>query len=360
MSTMEHGNGNEFSNDEHFFKIITFNLLTPDYATPSFYPFSQRKYLNFGFRSEKVKSLITSWIKSNFIICLQEVNITWKQFLDPLFNENNYCFYSSLYFDGKMGVGIAFPKNHYDCILYDYYMCSEHIVEVKNKIIETDDDMLTLEESGLRKNILAELDVAGKYENMMCSALLRIKHFGKLSNKRILVSTYHMPCKYNMNYLLIANINSFKVRLMNLLKNCPDDLNGKTAVVFTGDLNITSSHILYNYLVELPYTSYQIDNDAKFINILASIYKKNGYDIFDGCKLHSAYRSLYSKEPKYTNVHHTNESRFMECLDYVLINENIIPRSGLVGLKVDDPYNTSYPNGLCPSDHLPLSITFII
>lgn len=336
----------------HNFRIITFNMLSQDYATNQYFPNVKKHHIEFKSRSEKVKKLLLSWMKVNFIICLQEVSTQWYNALIGLFDEHNYGCEIITYSGDKMGVCIVYPKNHYDILMKNVFVVDEYITKVyeflamnmigNNSILD-----------GNTQTILTEIEEASVVKTPLLSILLDCKSYGKSVNKNLLVSTYHMPCKYTKKYFIAANIHAIKNQLENLKHEWSNMFQGiPISTVLSGDFNIIPESAEYKLLA---------DNEQNdFYALLSKCYDLIGYNLTSGIKTNSVHKMLHGSEPKYTNVSHKNGVPFVDCLDYILIDDSIGIRSCTVGLTIDEPEKTSYPNGLCPSDHVPLSASLFI
>lgn len=390
----------------HDIRVITFNLLSPEVLSEesiaNFYPNIRKNYLDFAKRVEKTKKLMQSWMKVNFIICVQEMSTQWRDELSAFFKENNYGFCAEVYSGGKMGVGIGFPLQHYDLLDVDSFACGNFIKPIykgikqiftasttsaavtqireqrsdeSKEIKSTNTQGESFDSAESKKTdppeptkiqtMLTELEYASDSKNVLVSVLLRAKHFGKPVGKNVVISTFHMPCRYKYKYFLCSHIHALKVHLSELTERWNSIYNNTISTVFCGDFNITPKNPEYKYLVGLDYTQYELREDATsetahFIVDLSEAYQQVGQDLFDGMQLRSTHKTLHTKEPDYTNVTVQKDRTFVECLDYILINNQVDIRSCTVGLSVQDPVSSPCPNGLCPSDHLPLSASLRI
>lgn len=323
----------------HDIRVITFNILSQDCVTNEYFPFVQKHYLDFEFRLVRLKQLLSSWIKVNFIICLQELSEQWKNELVDFFATNRYSFEWTIYPENKMGVGIAYPSNHYQILQKDEFTCGDYVGRHFSQLFN-------IEPAEDRKQIIEELKNASKSKNVMLSLLLNCKYKGTDTGVNLIISTYHMPCKFLQKYFLISHIHAIKNRLSELKTQ-----NKADSVVLTGDFNINPSKLEYLYLTNSFEGEYLLNN-------VKDVYSSVGLDLFSGVCMRSAYLSINLAEPKYTNVSMQKDSTFIDCLDYILVNDSVGVRSCTVGLTTEN--YIPYPNGLCPSDHLPLSASLFI
>jgi mRNA deadenylase 3'-5' endonuclease subunit Ccr4 len=377
-------------------RVITFNLLSSDYATPEFFPYVEKHYLDFAPRVEKVKKLLKSWMKVNFIICLQEVNTLWENTLEDFFSENNYILHSETYANNKLGVGIAYPFNHYTLLDIDNFVCGSYIKTKYDAM-----GQLQREDIDNYENIMVELSNASESKNVLISALFGVKKYGQLINKNVIVSVYHMPCKFQYNFFMASHIHAIKSQLNTLYfkwnpiaskvmgrvyekhesiqssdrimssacyreqtnsqNHSIIDKKLNCSIILVGDFNIMPSNVMYKFLTGESYSDDELQNDAKCIKELYQVYSHIGCDLFvEGINLRSAHKLFHGTEPSYTNVCLQHKKTFVDCIDYILISDNTNVLSCTLGLTVSNPTTTPYPNGLCPSDHIPVSASLFI
>jgi endonuclease/exonuclease/phosphatase family metal-dependent hydrolase len=219
--------------------------------------------------------------------------------------------------------------------------------------------------------MMTEMEYASDSKNALLSVLLCAKRHGNQVGKNFIISTYHMPCRYKYKIFLCSHIHALKVHLDELTTLWNTYYHNVVSTVFCGDFNITPKSPEYKYLVGIEYSKQEYpenglcnsDNEhvtPYFINDLADAYQQVGQNLFAGMQFKSTHKTLHAKEPDYTNVSVKKDGTFVECLDYILINNHVDIRSCTVGLNVKDPIASSYPNGLCPSDHLPVSASLRI
>ena len=340
----------------HDIRIITFNLLSPDVMTDksmiTYFPKIKEKYMEFEFRLERTKKLLLSWFRVNFIICLQEMSKQWRDRLKDFFEVNNYKIVSEGYSGDRFGVGIAYPIKHFDLIDINVDTCAKMIRPIHDGIKQYQAEQAQAQEKQYA-DLLLELDHASKTENVFLTVLLRAKYYGKDTDKNILISTYHMPCRWTYINFTCAHIYALRNYMAELAKKWNEMYGKINAVIFAGDLNIKANCFEYNFLLQISQNDYMIKP-------MIDICKKIGIDLYDRIKFRSAYRVCNGDEPQYTNVMIQKDNTFIECIDYILISDNVDVRSSTTGLNVPDPKITPSPNGLCPSDHLPLSASLFI
>lgn len=337
----------------HDIRIITFNLLSPDVMTDksmmTYFPKIKEKYMDFEYRLDRTKKLLSSWFRVNFIICLQEMSKQWRDRLEGFFEENDYKIISEGYSGDRFGVGIAYPIKHFDLLAVDLDNCGSIIKPIYNTIVDNKDE----ENEKQYSDLVTELEHASRTDNVLLAILLRAKYYGKETDKNILITTYHMPCRWTYINFTCIHIYALKKYMTELAKKWTEMYKNVTAIIFAGDLNIKAECFEYNFLLDNPQNDYMI-------KYMKEQCKKLGIDLYDVIKLRSAHMVCNGEEPIYTNVMIQKGNKFIECIDYILINDIIDVRSSTTGLSVPDPTKAPSPNGLCPSDHLPLSASLII
>jgi hypothetical protein len=319
-------------------RIITFNLLSQDCVNNEWFPKIHNKYLKFENRKNRTITLLKSWISRKYIICFQEVNNQWNEELRHFFICNDYDYISKLYKNEKMGIAIAYPYTKYYCITYNHIICSDNIRDKYNR----------LKENNIEKNLLNELEEASKSENVSLHILLRDKTCNKYN---FLVSTYHMPCKYKYKYFMLSHILSLKNSIYKL--NNKWKKYGLIKNILCGDFNITYRKTEYLCLLG------NNNLEDKYLNELKIAYDSIDKQPKKQIRFKSSYYDIHKREPLYTNVS-LKDDIFMETLDYIFIENDFEVISSIVGLTIDNPEQYGYPNWLCPSDHLPLSVSLKI
>lgn len=348
-------------------RFITFNCLTPQYARSDWFPGSDNKYLSEGYRKEKLKQLLRSFFKVNFVIALQEFCEAWNVEIQQLCQENNYTLVYKSYKDGVMGVGILYPHNHYNLLATDFH-CPPNDVAHKIKRIESNNS-----QSDSMKRLINEYKLAEnkKVDNLIVSVLLRCLVKGNDTGKEVIVSTYHMPCRFSYIRYMVCQTQEVLISMKKLLSMWETDevvdrknyeMPTSISTVLMGDFNIHPKTMSYKVLTN----SLDNDNIPEEVQDVMNSYEYLNIKLNDIYNLRSAHFALKETEPEFTNVKLKNpdeekSSDFIECLDYIMISEKVEVKSVQVGLtpKLGEPVR-AYPNAICPSDHLPLSASLIL
>lgn len=77
--------------------VVQYNILCQKLVTPEFYPRHKVENLNDTTRFERLKIKLDEFIKTDSIICLQEVSQSWSGRLHDYFAKHEYSFVYSLY-----------------------------------------------------------------------------------------------------------------------------------------------------------------------------------------------------------------------------------------------------------------------
>jgi mRNA deadenylase 3'-5' endonuclease subunit Ccr4 len=316
--------------------VITYNLLSPWYVKPTYFPGIEKQYLDDESRLKRTFRLLEKWVNAKAVICLQELCDQWARHLERFFEENNYVFCKCTYAKGKSGVSVSFPKELF-----------EHVVTYTDSCFD-EKQFDALKKFTKNPQILEELANATVPENKYVGSIVNVKSTGK----KLLLATYHMPCKPQQKYFLASHVLGLKESLFNISKMHHCD-----HVVLSGDFNITSNSQIYKFLVGIGH------EDLDFIKELKELYEKNGQSIdpINGIEFQSSHLKINGSEPVYTNVSAMNDGGlFVECLDYCFTTKSIILTECAVDLMVENPSASSYPNESCPSDHQPLITKMLI
>jgi mRNA deadenylase 3'-5' endonuclease subunit Ccr4 len=303
-------------------------------------------------RRKRTAKLITQWMKEGKIIALQELCDWWEPFFNVHFNNNNYHLISKQYSHGKLGIGIAYPRDIYELLIINVFTPGDSYNRMlidglpMNKIIKTSrtDNFTTA---------ITHLYEGSRLDNKCISIKLRIRDN---PTKEFWVSTYHMPCKYDKLVIMHSHIVSIMCHLNHLCEKLP--------IIFMGDLNIvpksTSYDLLLNHIV-----SEDILKLFKYSGNRMHPFKSadETFNIADKLiKFASAWKDVNGIEPNYTNVCITKEKKFIDTLDYVLYR-GLIPIQCKFDNRITDYPEACnqipHPTSRCASDHLPIIGKFV-
>jgi len=320
--------------------VYTYNLLSTRLSDASFHNRCFPKYLDTEYRWELIHERLSSQMKKNSVICLQELSEEWIMKLMGLFLQNEYVF---IYDSAWLGVGIAYPSSLYSFKGMSMIAVGEHLQKECKRAPKTTQSLIPYGLSHAWRYIQSWF-ITPKQEEDPWEGAIRAKNrlIGvSLSDKTghcFKVFTYHMPC-------LFRNPNLMNIQAAALLTTVQKEAQDH-AYVLAGDFNSTPDSEVYRMITKgrcvFPRsTSFMTTPDFKL-------------DI-----MQSAYDSVNSCEPAYTNFSHTCRSvaPFRDTIDYIFF-------SGMTCTQVmatrEDRSTATFPNAEEPSDHLPLCATFSI
>jgi mRNA deadenylase 3'-5' endonuclease subunit Ccr4 len=345
-------------------RLITFNCLSPYYAKEEWFRAVQLKYLSSDYRKQRLLTLLKSWFKVNFVIALQELCLEWSVDVQALCEANGYVLVYKEYSDGKMGVGIAYPCNHYVLLASEAY-CAPDTIRNRINVIR---EKVSIENVVVQSHDAAETKA---FQNVIVSLLLRVLTRGQDTGKEIIISTYHMPCRFMEEYYMVCQAREIVARQKELQTLWRGDevsrgVYGNTVpesipTIFMGDCNIHPKAFGYGVL-----TGTFNDETPSVVQEVMDAYSAVGVDFGNVVKARSAHCASTGSEPAFTNVklkdpYDPTSIEFIECLDYILISPEVEVKSVQLGLTPKDGEDVgAYPNAICPSDHLPLSASLII
>lgn len=109
-------------------RLATYNVLSPDLATPTEHRHCKSKNLDTETRFKRVVKQLKKEMKQNSIICLQELVQEWAEKLKPIMESNKYFFFEKCYkvpLKGRRGVAVAVPTEIYSVLEVE----SQQVVE---------------------------------------------------------------------------------------------------------------------------------------------------------------------------------------------------------------------------------------
>jgi Endonuclease/Exonuclease/phosphatase family len=356
-------------------RLITFNCLSPHYARPEWFSGVLGKYLDEKYRFERLKTLMRSWFKVNFVIALQELSEDWVGHVREFCEANHYYLVHSTYSDGKMGVAIAYPINHYQIVTSDVFnapgFARARVANMKNILdSELQDHAIDTETMKSMTRVVESFSNAENkdFENSLVSVLLRAIVKGVDSGIELLITTYHMPCRFTEPIYMACQAREMLSHQSDLLTLYSDvdsidrqsmGLSAPSQIVpiVMADCNIDPEKGAYRVLT---------GGDDALITDIGRAYAGVGADFNSHRQMRSAFALATGDEPTFTNVklrdpNDPNSTDFINTIDYILVPDGTAIKSVQLGLtpKDGEPIG-AYPNAICPSDHLPLSASLII
>jgi mRNA deadenylase 3'-5' endonuclease subunit Ccr4 len=171
-----------------------------------------------------------------------------------------------------------------------------------------------------------------KQNTLLC---LRLSENGKA----FCIGTYHMPCSYNNNSIMLLHTATC-VQLMNKFAN-------NSRYILAGDFNFTPSSLMYKMITKGGNYNQYMDVSLNLDTSQCSV------------KLSTPLISVYCLsgiEPSFTNYSHVkNKSVFKDCIDYIFVSRGLKVNS--IQTLQEKPIETEngYPFANEPSDHLLLA-----
>lgn len=402
-------------------RVITFNCLSPHYAHKEWFPMAKTKFIDEKYRLDKLCKLIKSWMKSNFIIALQELCVIWHEQVVKICQEMSYHMTYTSYSDGKMGVGIMFPVRYYALLGTDICCPHDEIAQRKSRLLSlVTSNQTELQNAHAIAHAIRDAENPTKpFANPQVTLLLRMFNRGLDTSTELIVSTYHAPCRFANGVFMICHAHRVTEHLRELYDKWANNYERvgfaepKTiATMFMGDTNSITMNMAYKIWTSGNNVDRVISKDDVQEDIQEDIqddvqedtsdhsesadpgvtieeqdydpfvdsnktpcdqyeavrmaYRSIGIDFDHVVNLRSAYYALNHCEPPFTNVkiadpQDSATENFIETIDYILISTNVNVKSSIVGLTPKDGRSIeAYPNAICPSDHLPLSASLII
>ncbi len=331
-------------------RIVQYNLLSTELANPDFYVNTDRKFLKFETRWKTLRTKLNIEISMNSIFCFQEVSLDLLEVLIPFLGNAKYTVeynnYGSKY-SGYMGICIAYPPN-YKLEAIKMIKIGDVIQDklVLNKLPQKNDHgKILMFFMSIMLGLLSYIGLfykthfipedswskATKKQNTLLCVRLSKK------NKVFCVGTYHMPCTYMDQSLMILH-STICLQQMNKFA-------GNYKYILAGDFNFKPNSLMYEIFTK----GGRYD---KLVEV-SKIFDTSQCNIKIATPVKSAY-SIINKDPLFTNYAHTiNQEPFSGCIDYIFVSKgwNVLDVK-----KLPDelpPY--TYPSMTEPSDHLMLA-----
>lgn len=351
--------------------VVSYNVLSSSLAAPSHFPACDPSDLDEQTRLSRLLAKLEEPVASRAVICLQEVSLPWAGPLHTFFASRHFHFVVASYgsfFNGFMGVAIAFPINAYDVLdikverLTDTHTWPARAPKLTG-VVKALVDLRTrtklvwqalfgslnghgrrLRRRSGRPSITQVWNDARDRRNMLIFTRLR----SKANGARLCVGTYHMPCAFYSPPQMQIHSALVVSRFQTVCANDPG--------VLAGDFNFKPRDSSYKMI-----TTGQLDPSHRDFPKKASI--------FDGSlpekwmptlrfPMKSAYHEVLGHEPDFTNFAQTESGPpFIETLDYIFCSPDVdvvdvvrLPHRKAV---VKGPYPTASE----PSDHCLIGCT---
>lgn len=351
--------------------IVSYNVLSSSLASPDHFPACDPSDLDAQTRLSRLLAKLEEPVASRAIICLQEVSLPWAGPLHTFFASRHFHFvvasYGS-YFNGFMGVAIAFPINTYDVLDVKVERLTDtHTWPIRapklSGVVKALVDLRTRAQN-VWEALFGELNGRNSRSRRRTSRALTTQVWNnsrdrrnmlifarfrsKANGARLCVGTYHMPCAfYSPPQMQIHSA---------LVVGRFQDICASDAGVLAGDFNIKPHDASYKMI-----TSGKMDPSHRDFPKKASVS--------DGSlpekwmpklrfPMKSAYKEVLGHEPDFTNYAQTEKGPpFIETLDYLFCSEDVdvvdvlrLPHRKAVS-------KGPYPTATEPSDHCLIGCT---
>lgn len=381
-------------------RVVTYNVLSSALCSPGYFTnVLDPKFCDPTYRLNGLYGKLLGETQQHAIICLQEVSLAWTGKLHAFFEDRGYSFIVSNYgtkFTGYMGVGIAYPRAHYELQAADIVCVADSkpggwkIPREKNPWEEVDSVlaqkiMLPLWRGG---NALGELltsavekvralipplrraespwELAKKRPNtMVCLRLHPVNH---AEDGEFVVATYHMPCQFWEPAAMTIHVALAFQLVAKLAEGAP--------YILAGDFNMKPHSPQYALVTKGRLLSHTVDDpmdpevNGKPTLPPGPLYPDDPfvYTSLAGGPVESAYAKALGCEPPFTNHAMTRGSAkpFTQTLDYIFYHAGtkfwLHPRwvlnvsdtcTGILGQGI-----RSLPSDTERSDHLLIAANF--
>ena len=366
-------------------RVVSYNLLSSRLSSPSYYTHNKSKDLDAKTRFERIQAKFDDEIPKSPIICVQEVPIDWQGDLHVYFQKKGYNFVDALYgsyFNGFMGVGIAYPYSKYDLVgasihcVSDgkkwprepqpstvsqcFYGVYDWLIKTPISIVYSVITWLVRPLGALgfskvwpfnrkyypqedafahakrRNNRMVTLQLKPKDTTTTEEAESKDESNSSSTAGTFFVSTYHMPCAfYNPPVMVIHSA---------LAAQIVQKTAGSAPYILAGDFNIKPGDAAYKLLTEGELD----ESDPSYPT--PKPYDSWRPKLKEGMR--SSYKEKNGKEPLFTNYAQTRGSEeFIDTLDYIFLSSHI-DVSSVMSLPSKSELGGPLPNAEEPSDHL--------
>ncbi len=369
-------------------RVVTYNVLTPHYATPHSLPAHPVVHLDEKQRLAKVLAKLQAEIDKGAVIALQEVSRGWAGHFHELFAKAGYHFVHSGYSrpsSGYMGVGLAWPQSSFEATAIEI----SRLADTKPWPPSPPPKPLSQLLRPL-KRIFRRAGFGGrsKDEDVMASAkdrsnvviIAQLKSKAGSSNGQkpldFFIGCYHMPCEFRRPAIMTVHAALLVQRLQALAQGKPHIVTVCDVVCLAGRLGGgVVDAFLYSFAhprlspppptqgdfnFQPPGAQYQIITQGSLPADNPEYPPLAPGDSWTPTiqqPLRSAHATKWGKEPDFTCYSYADRDsgeRFCEPLDYIFVSpewhvlDAIQLQSKEAALKLPCPF----PNEEEPSDHL--------
>ncbi len=299
-------------------RVASYNVLSSHLAEPGYFTKCEPRFLEPGYRLQKLQVKLEGEIAQRAVICLQEVSITWVGTLHVYFGKRGYTLVPALYGNrnnGYMGVALAFPNDVYEADEVVVTVVSETKARWPRRPTPSSTQLVgaaawsvaslafwpftqSLRLLGFGKrpvwqregdkstDAYSSWEYAASRSNRL--VLARLTH--KLSGRRFCVATYHMPCAFWDSAVMHIHC---ALAAQFVQKTAAAD-----AYVLAGDFNIKPRDSTYELLTKgrVPNEHHGLPKRVDPSDSWAPVLEE---------PMRSAYAVANGKEPDFTNYAQT-------------------------------------------------------
>ena len=374
-------------------RVVTYNVLSSSLADPWHFPSCKPEFLDKDYRYGKLLEVLEEEVKEGSIICLQEVSQLWYGKLQAFFTARGYVFNARLYggaFNDYMGVGIAAPLSTYEVtgvhtervgdmlhmpreprpsVLVKHWRTVMHDAVYCPLVVALVAWLVYFGPWSWYKAPLEPIHILGwlifllvfkLYNTGRLAPLLRVLRLAPASNfdiwweskkrynnivafvlttkkggKSFLVSTYHMPCKFQFPDFMVVHSALALQWVQRIAKEYA------VPYVLLGDFNWKPPDAAYQL-----YSTGTVEPSHPHFPKRPEGMKWT----IDVDPVRSAYLEVLGQEPDFTNNAHVKGcAPFIETLDYIWVSEEWLIRD----VRPLPPRATAVESGPFPAEHEP-------
>lgn len=332
--------------------VSQYNVLSHKLGNKSYFTHCNDEDLDEDTRLFKTMEIVSDMVATGDIICLQEVSRLWYTKLsDFLTNEGYTSIYGGYggWFNGYMGVMIAFPTIMYHVENTEIIKVGDLIPEIEDVVPEIEDavededvqpgifsrflGVITNASLGFPAGTNSSISKQSKVSAKKVKKPCKPNEYARWRPNTIIMTTlenvetgdvtcianYHMPCSYWMPDKKGELVASWHV---DVIKSLVTQYAGNNNVIFAGDFNITDKSDQYKSMLE---------------------YFKD---------------SQCGNNPTCQSQTKDSKEIFSARIDYIFYRNNLKPH--VIELPCALSSDDILPNSKHPSDHLPIRTVFKI
>lgn len=333
-------------------RVVSYNVLSPPLARTTHFKYCDAADLIPDVRLARVLYKLEEAILSNSIICLQEVSLSWCGPLHTFFARRRFHLIMGTYgnyFNGYMGVGIAFPTDKFDaedinvqCLSDATRWPKERPASILERATKTFFGFFTNETAKDRYQQRSPWLKARDRKNVMIFARLRARATGTA----LCVGTYHMPCAFKSPPIMLIHSALAVATFQRLSRGVRG--------VLAGDFNIKPYDSMYEMITtgSISPTHPDFPPQAPDGTPAEQWFPRNFKP------MRSAYAVVNGKEPDFTNYARVGDApEFIDTLDYLFCTAGVEVLD-VLPLPNREDVDGPFPVKDEPSDHIMIGATF--